>query len=361
MAGERILIVAKNLSYTLCAIAVSIALSITACDSKGLRVTSSGGTGNNTSPANIDSSPDGNVVPAGDSADSSNGLDSSDIACVDTPPVGDGWGWDGTQTCRVGDTSVGLTEIDTNISSIDAASINLLGLLELGPNSNQAGYSSAVFGQLQRTLTGEQLRNFYAPNTDSCRVTLADQNTTEEPQLNVFGDRLPLVSAGDTVMLSSGAGTFATLTSSPGGDGPVYRTDVGSNVARPNGLNVDIPGQVFPAYPGVRVTDAPGLQLVAPAAGQGVDAFSFFNWNRNDSRLSVVEISTVGIGANNQEITIECSMIDDGSFSFPESVRLQMGDNFNDSSTTYARIVYTFARNGDSLLVTANSVFGALR
>lgn len=349
---------ALKFSYTVSAIAISAALSLTACNS------SSDGGASDVESIDVETINESGVDVGTDDGSSSNVdavVDSSDSACVDVAPVGDGWGWDGTQSCVLGDTSDGSTAsagIDTNTSSIDAARINLLGLLKLDPDSDEADFATALFGQLPSTFTGEQLRNFYAPTTDNCRVTTIDPNATDEPQLNVFDDRLNLLSAGETLVLTSGDGTFATLTSSPGTVGPVYQTNIALNVDRPNGLTVDIPGEVFPEFSGVPIADVPGLQITSPSTGQNVDASTSFTWNGSNAQQSIVEVYTIGIGANGQEILVGCSLVDDGSFTFPESVRAQMGDNFDDTFTAYLRIVYNVARNGEALLVTANSVFG---
>jgi len=240
----------------------------------------------------------------------------------------------------------------------DGDRVNLLGLLKLEPNSTEADFATALFGRIPNGLTGAEIQNFYAPTSDTCSVTPFSSNDGVEPQLNVFGERLDLISAGETVVLSSGAGTFATLSGSEGSAGPIYRTDVVLNIERPGGLFADVLGDEFPAFSDAPIGDVPALQITNPPAGQPVDAFNLFTWDGNEGQLSVVEFYTGGIGANNQEILVGCTTVDDGSFSFPESVRAEMGDNFQEDWSVALRVVYNISRNRDAVLVTANSVFG---
>jgi len=283
------------------------------------------------------------------------GADSADGAGDDSGDgTGDGAGTgDGTGT---GDGDGSATGAD-GVSG-DGDRVNLLGLLKLEPNSTEADFATALFGRIPDGLTGAEIQNFYAPTSDTCSVTPFASNDGVEPQLNVFGDRLDLISAGETVVLSSGAGTFATLSSSEGSAGPIYRTDVALNIERPGGLSADVLGDEFPVFSDAPIGDVPALQITNPPAGQPVDAFNLFTWDGNEGQLSVVEFYTGGTGANNQEILVGCTTVDDGSFSFPESVRAEMGDNFQEDWSVALRVVYNISRNGDAVLVTANSVFG---
>jgi len=204
--------------------------------------------------------------------------------------------------------------------------------LKLQPDTSSPDFASALFGNLPGTITAGQVQAAFDLSTDTCRVTPIEAINSAGPKVDIFGLQLDLISAGDTVMLSSNAGTFATLNSGKGPTGPLYNTDVALNVATPSGLTADVTGAEFPSFLNAPIADVPALQVTSPAAGQNVDAFSFFQWNANNEPLSVVEIYSTGIDANGQE------------------------DNFDDFETTYLRIVYNTALNGDSLLITGNSI-----
>jgi len=196
--------------------------------------------------------------------------------------------------------------------------------LKLQPDTSSPDFASALFGNLPGTITAGQVQAAFDLSTDTCRVTPIEAINSAGPKVDIFGLQLDLISAGDTVMLSSNAGTFATLNSGKGPTGPLYNTDVALNVATPSGLTADVTGAEFPSFLNAPIADVPALQVTSPAAGQNVDAF--------------------------------CTAVDDGSFAFPESVRAQLGNNFDDFETTYLRIVYNTALNGDSLLITGNSI-----
>jgi len=182
--------------------------------------------------------------------------------------------------------------------------INQLGFLKLQPDTSTPNFATALFGNLPNTITAGQVQAVFDLTTDTCRVTPVEAINFEAPKLDIFGLQPDLTSAGETVMLSSNAGTFATLNSSDGPTGPLYNTDVALNVATPSGLTADITGAEFPSFMNVRIEDVPALQVTSPAAGQNVDAFSFFQWRANIEPLSVVEIYSTGIDANGQEVTI---------------------------------------------------------
>ncbi len=257
---------------------------------------------------------------------------------------------DGTGTGTAGEITVGSGGGDR---------VNLLGLLKIEPNISEADFARALFGRLPDGLTGDEIQNFYAPTSDTCQVTSGITNELDTTQFNGFEQQIALISSGETLVISSDAGTFATLNSVQGPSGPVYQTNVALNVDLPGGLTADVVGDEFPAFSGAPIADVPALQVFNPPAGQDLTAFDVFNWNTNEDSLSVVEFYTGGIGANGEPIVIGCTAVDDGSFAFPDSVRAEMGDSYEEVWSVSLRVVYNISRNGDALLVTANSVFGA--
>ena len=359
---------------------ISLTALIAACDSDALKVLDGDSVGSDTGSVSTvinneaDNATDSGLVVnvASDNNTVADSGGSSEPVCVDTDPVGDGWGWDGTQSCRIGDVTDTSADSDdanpvnnnqvaantVNEVTGDGSTINLIGLLKLEPADAETETTRALFGRLQNSLTSAEVINSYVPSSDTCEVALANANDSDEPQLTGF-DQIPsLISSGETVVVSSNAGTFTTLSRVQGSAGPYYEAGDGLNVAQPSGLTLDVLGDEFPAFSGINISDVPPLRISNPPLGQSIDAFNFFTWNANNAPLSVVEIYTGGIGANNQEIVVSCIVVDDGNFTFPQFVRTRMGVNFIEDWSAYLRVVYTFSRNGDALMATANSERG---
>lgn len=77
---------------------------------------------------------------------------------------------------------------------------------------------------------------------------------------------MPL-SADETIVFSSPAGTFVTLQRTVVGESIVYAPEGdGLPAPIPSGLVADIPGDEFPAFATVRIPDAAALEGVSPAA-----------------------------------------------------------------------------------------------
>ena len=61
---------------------------------------------------------------------------STSSACVDTTPVGDGWGWDGTETCHVSADTDSI-DISTTVPSCARANQRILNNVEVGMSLQQ--------------------------------------------------------------------------------------------------------------------------------------------------------------------------------------------------------------------------------
>ena len=234
--------------------------------------------------------------------------------------------------------------------------MDLVGLLKLEANSTETDFSRLLLGRLDRSLTAAEIEQWYAPSTDVCEVNVVDNSgNSTVPDFYVFDQQLALISGGENVILSSDAGTYATL-SRANGESPFYKTDVALLGDAPANLSLDIPGDEFPAFSNVEIGNVTEFQINNPLEGQIVTPNTDFNWVANNVPRSVVEIYVGGTGINNQPIEIGCTIVDDGSFNFPAAVRAEMGDDFTSDWSAYLRIIYKVAQNGNAIVFTANSI-----
>jgi len=241
-------------------------------------------------------------------------------------------------------------------AEIADAEIDFVGLLKLEATSTETDFSRALFGQLDSSLTAAEIEQWYAPSSDVCVVTAVnDESNSAVPSFFIEDQQPRLISAGDNVILTSDAGTYATLSKEPG-DAPFYRTDVELIGDAPANLTLDIPGDEFPSFSGIEIGEVPEFQITSPLAGDDVTADTDFTWNANNVPGSVIEVYAGGTGANNQQVEIGCSLVDDGSFNFPAAVRAELGDNFIADWSAYLRITYRVAQSENAIVFTANSV-----
>ena len=233
------------------------------------------------------------VSPTGSDGES---INIADLGSDDGTGTGTGTGVDGSDAgTDTGDDAGTGTAGEITVGSGGADRVNLLGLLKIEPNISEADFARALFGRLPDGLTGDEIQNFYAPTSDTCQVTSGITNELDTMRFNGFEQQIALISSGETLVISSDAGTFATLNSVQGPSGPVYQTNVALNVDLPGGLTADVVGDEFPAFSGAPIADVPALQVFNPPAGQDLTAFDVFNWNANEDSLSVVEFYTGGI------------------------------------------------------------------
>ncbi len=233
-----------------------------------------------------------------------------------------------------------------------------MGLIKLEPNSLEADFSRGVFGRLDTGLTAQVIESSFAPDTDTCEVSRSIGAASEPvPPLVIFDQRPALISAGQNIIVSSGAGTYATLDRQDDASGPFYKTDAVLIDQAPNGLTVDVPGDEFPAFSEVGLTDVVPLQFTAPVADQSITSTTEFSWVGNNVERSVVEIYMGATNTSTNEITeIGCTLVDDGSFSFTPEMQDEIGADFIADWSSYLRIGYNVVQSGDALLFTANSI-----
>ena len=249
------------------------------------------------------------------------------------------------------------SSIDPNNSSSNDT-LDLVGLIKIEPNSTDADFSRAIFGRLETELTVSALENFYYPDTDACVFTRFDSVPENSgPEFIVIDQRPTKLSAGETIIISSNAGTHATLEREFNQSGPEYKTTVRLTGSAPDGLSVDIPGDDFPAFSNIQIGDVPALLVTTPSDAQRINAETQIEWIPNNLPESVFELYTSGFTGNGDEVVeIACSLVDDGSFSFPEPIRAALGDNYSENWNAFLRVVYRTARTDNAIVFTANSV-----
>ncbi len=191
--------------------------------------------------------------------------------------------------------------------------------------------------------------------SDSCE--LLDASNPIDPGDGTGGvdpENLPFVpepvSAGETILITSPAGTYATLTEQSVFGFLIYQTDGDQPIAGPipSGLTVDIPGAPggFPAMANVSFPQA------APIS------FSFdgttISWTNpsgagNSSSVSVTMAVIVDSNFASQQL-IQCELLDDGTHTV-EAGLIPAGDTIEAPLFFGSRSVTQIVQNGSAVLV----------
>ena len=211
----------------------------------------------------------------------------------------------------------------------------------------------AVFCELNTPASAARIDEAFLSATDSCVVSNdgLSVNDTATPLLCSAALPAQSISAGENLTVSSNAGTYADLTQEITIDNITYTTN--SPLPRPpNGLTMDIPGETFPQFTAVSIQDLQDLVISSPMSGELLRSDTEITWNAAtdspDSRLLLT--------ASDADVTVTCSLADDGSFSFSTATQAQLGELFAASSLTIRRQNFTSPTRGDSGLVIITSI-----
>lgn len=219
--------------------------------------------------------------------------------------------------------------------------------------------ASAIFFKVNVAIANDTATGVWAPQQDDCTYSEFDLNTTPTvPDLD-FGSSVVTVDAGEVITLTSSAGSYGELIKVTQQGQIGYEASGNGSLpgAIPANTVVDIPGAEFPAFSNVTVPRAPALSNFTQSTAV-VRPDSVYTWTANNSPNSRINFSATSLpnfADGNVDISsvvissIFCTLVDDGSFSFPSDIQAQMID-FTAPSYEASRSVINFQRNGNALL-----------
>ncbi len=236
----------------------------------------------------------------------------------------------------------------------ETVQLNDYGVIRIAHDSDSAQTSvDAVFCDLVRSASAGAIDEQYLTAADSCTVTndgSADSNAIVDL---VCSDALPVqtISAGDNLLMSSTAGSYADLIKQTDGDTITYTT--GSTLPRPpNGLALNIPGDTFTQFTSVDIPDIEDLEITSPAAGESLSRDTSIRWNAASDRNT----SRVLLSASDADVTVTCSLVDDGRFDFSSTTQVSLGDLFAADTLSVRRQNVVSPTRGDSGLIIITSI-----
>ncbi|MFK7993064.1 MAG: hypothetical protein AB8B87_02940 [Granulosicoccus sp.] len=207
----------------------------------------------------------------------------------------------------------------------------------------------ANFLEMVETQPADVFANSVPPAVDSCNLSITPTILTEAGVIGFPEAQFQLVSAGDTLTLTSNEGTYADI------DRSASRFDI-APYPIPEPLTLDIPGDVFPAITGAAVPDVIVVEGLSPSGNSSiVNKDTVFTWTPSGVDGNSVYISTFDFPQTGKVVGLTCRMADDGEFSLPADIssalQQSLGENFNLSGTRQFTWGFNVVVQGDTLLV----------
>lgn len=271
----------------------------------------------------------------------------------------------------------GRDDPDADVGATDAPASNesvaLLGVVEVRPGVDGVLTGADVdadFRRFDAPVAFEDLTVSLSPSGDTCLVMDDDALSAGDAlPLSIYADSLggsTTIGAGDTVGLSSPAGTLVELqrttlgelSVSPGAT--VYEADFDADLgALPGSVAVDVPGDEFPAFAAVPLPDVEPFELLSPATFDEASPVSLFRWTPGTGdayvrlRLGLLDDETFEFA------TLDCQLVDDGEFSVGDATLAELGAG-TPLSIDIGRTALRLERGGEALLVLAATSEAAL-
>ena len=134
------------------------------------------------------------------------------------------------------------------------------------------------------------------------------------------------ISAGDVLVVSNANGTLSQLAAS--GDAPYInysdRLDPAS-LEQTTGMTLDIPGNQYPGLPTLSIPELDEVSGIQPAIGSEITAQTEIRWTPSVYADTIVRLN-LNAFVNSFNVSIECTLIDDGMATLPTSFQSLIGD-----------------------------------
>ncbi len=262
------------------------------------------------------------------------------------------------------ETQVTSVELQNTIAQdlvgvLPAGDISSYGAITVGDDAGMASDLVAAFFKLDSNVSMESLTSAFAGDQILCSVDDDDIVDFEEisvgfiPSFNGVGKQA--ISAGESIVLGSEAGTFATIQSQAAGSFVFYtlpESQVLPSQPVPSRLQVDIAGDEFPGYGAALLPDVATLENVDFGGDAMISPTSTVTWTPSSEPGTLVRIfaSTVGGFFVENGMTVTCLAPDTDSFEFPLATQAKLGADFVGGMPIVSRIAIDTETNGDSVL-----------
>ena len=258
--------------------------------------------------------------------------------------------FDGSGSDSGGDTNPGSTGNATKMGTVIVAEVDDEDLGSVvGATATFAQYDEAF--EVPTTTSG-----LFDQFVGTCEISDSGEDEDDTPLPTVGPDDdadFTFIDAGDTVSVTSAGDSYLTLSRIEFGGAIFYSTEELLSGPMAADLMLEIPGADFPAA-SVGVESVETMVVTAPTAGSTVRFDTEFTWQAGSNDEALVLIS-----ADDDNVSVDCFVEDDGSFSFPTDTQNALGTAFVANDFSVARMAVDFYYNSSqqaALLVLSSSI-----
>ncbi len=209
------------------------------------------------------------------------------------------------------------------------------------------------FLQMTTPQDAAVFRNSVPMALDTCKLRITETIPSDATTIGFPEATFNLVSAGESLTLTSDAGTYATINLSED------RFEVAPHPA-PTPLTLDIAGDVFPAFTGVSVPDVIAVQNFSPRSNETLQADTTISWTPTGLPDHSINLALFDFPASDRVVDLRCHVADDGSFTLPADViaalDTSLGSGFALDGMQQDRRSDALVIQGDALLVVSKSL-----
>ncbi len=278
---------------------------------------------------------------------------------------GSGGGTDSPDNDGVGQPNV------VDVAMAPAGDITHYGAVTIGDDVGEASDLVGSFYRLDTGVSASFMQTMLSGESTMCQVQ--DDGVIDFEEISagylptVPGVGKTAVSAGDSIVLSTATGTYATLEEQPAAGFLFYDLPDRAMLMEgpvPEGLTVDVPGSTeIPAFTAIDVpaiTTLSGVGYgVGSSAGDSISTDTQFTWESSSDPAALIRIFVTTAGGFFLEdgVTVTCVAPDTGSFSFPADTRAQLGSDFVGGPPLMSRIVVNPVQVDTTLLYVIRESF----
>lgn len=247
---------------------------------------------------------------------------------------------------------------------------------EIEPDDNSANTNlAAFFGRHENPTTLSDVTSIYRRAVDTCVISEENEGINRVDNI-LEGPSFNAISAGPILSFVAASGLAFLAPQITGGRPEIfYRVDPELPFPLPQGINVDIPGQDFPALTAL-LPDAVALTGFLPASNRNstvITPDTQFTWQAGTdsnarilirSDISNFESTSPPVGFDCEFINDDgfcqlspldffCDVQDDGFFEFPEELKTALGAGYINEGEFMAmrRSLTTVEQDGTALLL----------
>ena len=212
--------------------------------------------------------------------------------------------------------------------------------------SNQNARGIFTLLETPTPVTSLPLVTDFFQDVDTCKISLIGQDSIGTDSESIT------VSAGEVLTAISPAGSFVELNRIEALSGFDYVLADGADYSGivPVGTVVNIPGDVFPAFTEIDVPVVDELANLTPNS-LPISGSTNFNWTppaENVTSSIRFRLTSEPSPINTFITEVDCTVIDDGSFTFPADTQAVLGPDFE-------AVVVSVSRTGLNLVTQGNA------